>query len=77
MYRMDEEINRDMMMTNCQGDKVVTLQMWRKVPAGSPTPMITPSSTADPSQIRPALLPLSTMIQLTAMSATRMHRGRH
>ena len=33
--------------------------------------------TADQDQIRPALLSLSTMIQLTVMSATRVHRRKH
>ena len=32
MYRMDKEKNQDMVLAYCQGDNVVTLQMWREVP---------------------------------------------
>ena len=46
-------------------------------PTGSSTPMITPSSTADPSPVRPALLSPSAMTQLREISATRMHRREH
>ena len=78
MYRMDEEMQcphgRELSPV---GVRLVTPQMWRKVPAGSPTTMIKPSSVADPSQIRPALLSPSAMTQLREMSATRMHRREH
>ena len=44
----------------------------RGLPTGSSTPMIIPSSNADPSPVRPALQPLYTMTQLREMSATRV-----
>ena len=46
----------------------------RELPAGSSSPKTKPVSTADPSPIRPALQPLSTITQFTAMSATRNSR---
>ena len=46
----------------------------RSLPTRGSNPMITPSSNADPSPVRPALLPPSAMIQPREMSATRMHR---
>ena len=44
-------------------------------PGLSPTPMMIPSSTADPSPVRPALLSPSAIIQLREMSATSMYKG--
>ena len=43
----------------------------RELHSGSPSPISKPTSTADPSPVRPALQPPLTMIQSTVMSATR------
>ena len=55
--------------------RLVTPQACREIPAGIPTPMKIPSSTADPSPVRPALLPPPAKIQPREMSATRMYKG--
>ena len=44
----------------------------REPHSGSPSPITKPTSTADPSPVRPALQPLSTMTQSTVISATRV-----
>ena len=46
----------------------------KELPAGSSSPITKPASPANPSPIRPALQPLSTITQFTAMSATRNSR---
>ena len=83
MYRMDREMNWDMVLANRQGDNVVTLQMWREVPPLVQLEfqveeiltlaLLMTVCTADHSQTCPAMLLPSTRTQFTVMSATRVY----